>query len=249
MQLTDLQHKLTKQLTTKDIEIKEAHIFSMPLHTVQITYRPVQRSAMDILMKMMLISYEKAKIADPAVLAHILLVEPLFIHDLTNKMLRTGMLTKEDEIILLTNNGRQQKAAGIFEEQLEPQVSECYYSPLHANFLTGDVEEATDVEDFPEVFPYAIEELGEIADQLNIDYLTDLQPAPDEDTPQTFITTVEHYESIQIHDIPILQFICYEISTNRYFVRVYNVLTNEWDTTIEEIVHTKERQTWASKFE
>ena len=249
MELHTLQQKLAKQIATNDIEIKNQQAYSIPVHTVQVSYYPVQRSAMDILMKMMLISYEKANFTDPTVLAEVLLVEPLFIHDLTNKMLKMGLLSKEGGPYKLTSKGKQQKEEGIFEEQLELQVSELLYSTVHNQFLDGDLEEATDFDEFPDAFPYIEEEqLTSLDPQLMIDELIALQPEPNEDTPLTFITATEHYESIQIHDVPILQFICYEKASNRFFARIFNTLTNEWDSHLESIVHTKERTSWSEHY-
>lgn len=249
MDLQALQHTLKKQLEQNDWQIKHEELATIPVHTLAVRYYPVRRAAMDILMKMMLIAYEKAAIKQPDVLADILLVEQLFIHDLTNKMLQLAMLTKtETGIIELTKKGQAQKANGIFEEQLDLEIEHLYYSPTHDAYLKGDLEVATELEEFPAPFQYAKEELGALEPQLLIDELTALQPEPAEETQQLFITAIHETESIQLHDVPILQFICYDKKNDAFFAKVYNGFTATWDEALESILLAQERTLWPTKY-
>lgn len=121
----DLQNtvlQLQKELTQNPpVEIKKQMQYAIPIHTLEVKYHPVMRNVMDILMKMMLISFEKAKLKNVELLAEILLVELLFIHDLTNKMLRLGMIVKEQEFAL-TAKGKAQLESGILKRNLKKQV-------------------------------------------------------------------------------------------------------------------------------
>ncbi|MER1985824.1 MAG: nucleoside-diphosphate sugar epimerase [Solibacillus sp.] len=250
MNLQQLQQDVKKQLTQNGWVVRDELLYSLPVHTVEVSYYPVQRTVMDILMKMMLISYERAALKDPELLADILLVEPLFIHDLTNKMMQLGMLKKsEGGLIELTTKGRLQKEQGVFEEQLPMQTEQLYYSPTHAAFFGGDIDEFAELADIPALSPYACEALGDIDPQPLISYLTELQPLPLEDEPQTFVTEIEQLTPIQVNDIPLLQFICYEEKSDKLFVKVWNSLTNEWDAVMEELITTNERAKWLSLYE
>lgn len=253
MELQALQQKLAKQLKqNQKIRIVHEASFCLPVHTLQVDYFPVQRTAMDILMKMMLLSFQKAKLADAGLLADILLVEPLFIHDLTNKMMKMGLLSKSEAgFYELTAKGTQQLAEGIFEEQLDMQTRILQYSMVHEAFLDGDLEEVLDFDEFPEVYEHIHqEELGDVPQQRIIDELTALQDDPDEDedTQQTFITSLEKIEELQINDVPYLQFVCHEEEADRYFARVYNTLTNAWDEVVEQFINDHERTSWREKY-
>lgn len=247
MDLHAFQEKLAKELLQNpNIEIKKQLQYSIPVHTLEVSYHPVVRNAMDILMKMMLLSFQKAKLQSPAILADILLVEPLFIHDLTNKMMHLQMIQKEEHFTL-TAKGLAQLQAGIFEEEMPLVSRHLQYSALHKDVLQGDIEDLLDIEQFPDSFPYMeSEEIGELEEAMLVEQLQALESSDElaEDEVQTFITAIHATESIQINDVPVLCFVLYDQKEERYDVRVYNTLTNEWDTQVASIVFTHEKGNW-----
>lgn len=247
MDLQKIEQDLAKQLEQDPaVEVKQIKQYSIPVHTLQVSYHPIMRNAMDILMKMMLISFQKAKLKNVELLADILLVEPLFIHDLTNKMLHLGMITKE-EVFSLTEKGQAQLQSGIFEEELELTNYFVQYSPLHKTLMEGDLENLMDIEQFPDNFPYMeSEEIGEIEESLLVNYIQkQLSNEPvEEDAAPLFITSVKSTESIQIYDVPIICFVLYHKNDQRFIPRIYNTLTGAWDETIEAILLENEKEDW-----
>lgn len=247
MDLQSLEHKLENELQQNpEIELKQKKHYSIPIHTLEVSYHPVMRNAMDILMKMMLLSFQKAKLRNVELLADILLVEPLFIHDLTNKMTRLGMIEKGD-YYSLTPKGQAQLQSGIFEEELECTSRLVPYSPLHQTILNGDLEAFMELEDFPEPFPYIeSEEIGAIEESMLVDYLQQelSQENLSEDETPTFITSIASTESIQINDIPLLCFVLYHTKEERYYARAYNTLTGAWDEQIEALLLENEKVQW-----
>lgn len=244
MDLQNVTHQLKQQLLQQDgISIEKQMLYAIPIHTLEVKYNPVMRNAMDILMKMMLISFQKAKLKNAELLADILLVEPLFIHDLTNKMLRLDMIQK-DEVFSLTTKGQAQLASGIFEEELEETSFYVQYSPIHEAVLDGDLEQFEELEKFPEPFPtVASEEIEAIDYQLLIAYIQQQlsdQPLAEEDVPQ-FITSISSAESVQINDVPVICFIVNNAKENRQFARVYNTLTGAWDAKLEALLFEVEK--------
>ncbi|WP_225231126.1 nucleoside-diphosphate sugar epimerase [Solibacillus faecavium] len=244
--LNSITGQLQKEFNENpNIEIQKQMQYAIPIHTLEVHYHPVMRNAMDILMKMMLISFQKAKLKNVELLAEILLVEPLFIHDLTNKMLRMGMIEKENEVFTLTAKGMAQLESGIFEEELEQTSHFVQYSPIHEQLLEGDLEEFADLEEFPEPFP-AIEneEIEAIEESMLIEFIQrqlSEQPLSEQEAP-TFITKVISTESIQINDIPVLCFSLLNQKQNRHFMRVYNTLTGVWDERLETILFNYEKE-------
>ena len=246
MDLQTIEQNLLKQLEqNQTVTVKERMQYSIPIHTLQVSYHPVMRNAMDILMKMMLISFQKAKLKNAELLADILLVEPLFIHDLTNKMIRLGMIEKQD-VYSLTAKGQAQLQSGIFEEELELTNYFVQYSPLHKTIIEGDLDRLMDLEHFPDPFPYIdSEEIGEIKEGILIDYIQkELSNEPTEDEIPTFITSIVSTESIQIYDVPILCFILFDQKEQRFIPRAYNTLTGAWDETIETLLLANEKENW-----
>lgn len=247
MNLHAYQEQLANELTqNQNIEIKKQQQYSIPVHTVEVSYHPVVRNAMDILMKMMLISFQRAKIQSPDILADILLVEPLFIQDLTNKMVHLQMI-QLDGHYTLTAKGLAQLQAGIFEEELPLVTRPLQYSTLHKDVLQGDIEALLDIEQFPESFPYIeSEEIGNLDEALLIASLQAMEQSTElaEDEVQTFITSIQGTESIQINDVPVLCFVLYDQKEDQHEVRVYNTLTNEWDTKVAAIHFAQEKGNW-----
>ena len=206
---------------------------------------------MDILMKMMLIAFQKAPIKATEVLANILLVEPLFIEDLTMKMLQADLIEiSDDEIYKLTKKGFTQLEAGIFEEQLELVTEEAYYSAIHETIVNGDMDAIFELDDIPEPLAYVnehIDSLNEhnVVEELQKMMLTNMEGVEDEKaSPQLFVNAIDSYDIGSIQDIPITIFILKENRTDRLFARVFNYFTHDWDPILEQFVTANERPTW-----
>lgn len=243
MDLQRLTESLQQQILQQDgVTIEKQMNYAVPVHTLEVKYHPVMRNAMDILMKMMLLSFNKAKLKNAELLADILLVEPLFIHDLTSKMLHLGMIQKE-ETISLTAKGKAQLESGIFEEELEETSYFVQYSPVHKMVLDGDLEQFEELEQFPESFPGVSEEIEAVEESVLIDYIQQqlaAQPVAEDEVPQ-FITSIVSSESVQINDVPVVCFIANDTKENRQFARVYNTLTGAWDAELEALLFELEK--------
>ncbi|MGM9949625.1 MAG: nucleoside-diphosphate sugar epimerase, partial [Lysinibacillus sp.] len=155
MELATLQKQLASQLTQMDgAKIVHEMSFCIPVHAFKVTYHPVLKKPMDILMKMMLMSFKTSVFKDGETLADVLLVEPLFINDLLKKMQKTGLVVKEGTL-QLTAKGEEQLGEGVYEEELDAVSDILQYSPLHSRFLPGDIEEVLDFDEFPDELSYA----------------------------------------------------------------------------------------------
>lgn len=247
MELSTLQKQLANQLTQMDgAKILHETSFCIPVHSFKVTYNPVLKKPMDILMKMMLISFQTGAFKDGEELADVLLVEPLFINDLLNKMKKTELVEIE-ETLHLTTKGEKQLTEGIYEEELDAVSDILQYSPLHKSFLPGDIEEVLEFDEFPEELSYATGlEVEELKEQQMIEMLTDMQDSEEEEN--TFITSILSSEEIQISDVPCLAYILHDTKTDTLFARVYNTLTKEWDSKLEDVLHTNERTNWKERF-
>ena len=241
-----LRNELENKHDAKVIHTKDN---SFPVFTTTLHYFPIKKTPMDILMKMMLISFQKAPIKATEVLANILLVEPLFIEDLTMKMLQANLIEiSDDDTYKLTTKGFAQLEAGIFEEQLEIVTEEAYYSAIHETIVNGDMDAIFEMDDIPEPLPYVDEHIDELNEANVVEVLQQSMLAEIEEeaptTPQAFVNAIESYEFGSIQDIPLTIFILKENQTDRLFARVFNHFLNDWDPVLEQFVTENERSSW-----
>ena len=248
-----LEKKLSNKIKQdKNIEILTVSSWCFPIQTIEFKYQPVKRLTMDILMKMILLSCKQAEIAEPKELSDLLLVEELFIRDLLQNLQKTGLVEKE-EYYQLTERGKKQLENGIFEEAQEEEMQQLLYSSNHKAFLVGDIEQLDDFDELPEAFVYASEEPMDVDDEMIIQALQENhQVSEDEEADgsavQTFITSIESRETVQINDIPCMQFIIYNKEKDLLYVRVWNTLTGHWDKSLEKLLTEKELLSWRKKY-
>jgi len=254
MKLEDLKQQLSQKLEQNSkINIVQMECWTIPVHTLQITYKPVIRSKMDILMKMLLISFQKGNFQHAEQLSEILLVEQLFIQDLMTKMLKTGLIEKGETHYQLTAKGSSQLSSGVFEEEQEPKTMELHYSPVHETFLYGDVEEVLDYEDFPEEnyrYVHHNEEL-QLSNEQILKELRDNKANSENDEEnqtQEMISSVDLIEEIQINDVPCIEFIEYNKEKDLYSARIWNSVEESWDEILEQQINSKDRPTWKETF-
>ena len=146
--MKELQHDF-------NVKVMDSLSWSLPIHSIEIGYQTIKRTKMDILMKMMLISFQKAEIASAEELSDILLVEQLFINDLVNKMSRTRLVEKRGGSFALTEAGEQQLENGVFEHEPESGTKKALYSPHHEAFLSGGL--TNDSNEEKEIYRYQVE--------------------------------------------------------------------------------------------
>ncbi|MGG2103880.1 hypothetical protein [Lysinibacillus pakistanensis] len=134
--MSKLQQRLLRELQqNRMIKIVKTDEWCIPIATVEVTYEPVRRSTMDVLMTMLLTSIREANFSSAQELSELLLVDPLFIADLVSLMSRVNLIDKQEGFYQLTSKGQQQLERGIFEEELELETATLYYSPCHLAFL------------------------------------------------------------------------------------------------------------------
>lgn len=236
MELQQLQQQLANQLEKDGVKVIQSDIWCIPIHTLQIKYEPIQKRSMDILMKILLFSFQKSNFRNAEQLSDILLVEPLFIEDLIGKLLKNGLLEKHEEFYQLSEKGKGQFLQGVFEESLEPVSEEILYSPTHEKMVEGDIEAVLDYDDFPEtMYRHLPEEEPEINEQSILKGIL-MKTEEQTDIEIKKILSVEH---IQTNDVPCIEFITQ--NDNQKIVRVWNTLLDTWDKQLENQITELER--------
>lgn len=233
----------------RNIKIVKTAEWCIPIRTVVVTYEPVRRSTMDVLMTMLLLSIQEADFGNVEELSELLLVDPLFIEDLISLMIRVGLMKNEEGFFKLTEKGQQQLEQGIFEEELEVEASTLYFSPCHQSFLTSDVNN-DEYDELPELYRYVDKE-AEQQEQFDESLIiAALQETDEEETgnSQRIIARVVEVEAQQINDSPCLEFVLYDKEQDILFVRVWNLLLNQWDHHLEQQLTDKEQLMWREQY-
>lgn len=234
MELQQLQNQLKTELE-KEIggTVIQSDIWCIPVHTYQIQYEPVQKKSMDILMKILLFSFQKSNFSSAEQLSDILLVEPLFVEDLIQKLLKNGLLEKEQDYYKLSEKGKTQFSKGVFEEVLDVVTEDILFSPVHESLLEGDIEQVLDFDDFPEtMYRYIPNEEHELNEESILKEIRTKQVDSDEEN-QIEIKKILSMDYVQTNDVPCIEFIVQKQSDEK-IVRVWNTLMEDWDKQLEK---------------
>ena len=249
--MLELKGRLKKELQQNlHVKIIDTQTWSIPIHTIEIGYQTIKRTKMDILMKMMLISFQKAEIESAEELSEMLLVEQLFIDDLINKMSRTGLIEKRGSIFILTEAGIAQLENGVFEHEPEDATQLAFYSPHHAAFLSGELP-TEDIKEQSE-FRYKDDcrdfEASAIADDAALKALRGMAIESGEGNVQVIVSEVTAISNMNITQVPCVEFRLYNEEKDLFYVRVWNTLSAQWDETLEAKLNDLERKQWRDSY-
>ena len=249
--MEDLKTRLTRELQQDfNVKVLDSVSWALPTQLISINFQTVSRTKMDILMKMMLLTFQKTKSATIDNLGEILLVEPLFIQDLVEKMLRSRMIEKNGDAFALTDIGIQQLESGIYEHEPETNSTERIYSPCHQSFLKGEMDSRFSLktsyryqDDFPEWEVAYLEEV-ELFKAIK-----DVGIESNKATIQTVVTAIESTSVVKDMSVFCIEFRLYNKAEDTIYARVWNTLLGHWDEIIEAQLNEKERKKWRLTYE
>ncbi|WP_053365802.1 hypothetical protein [Bacillus sp. FJAT-27245] len=237
--------KLTKQLRAillknPSVEIKNSMVWQMPVITYSVAFSRVKRSRMDILMKMMMLTFEQTEIRRAANLSELLLVEELFIEDLLKKMQRMGLIRLEKGTYMLTPKGHGQLKTGIMEEELEEESTSLSYSLFHDECWPEKDEPLPGADKDLPLYRYA-ENQNLIDEEKMLRYLAETENGVEEDGFQTVVKAVNSFEQQEVKHLPCLEFQLYNKEQDTFYSRVWNTWLGRWDEAVEKQIDEKER--------
>ncbi|WP_332631381.1 hypothetical protein [Halalkalibacter flavus] len=234
-------------LENSAVEIKESAIWYVPVEILDVTFKRVKRSKMDILMKMILLAVEQTDIRRAANLSEMLLVEELFIADLMEKMQRTGLIYLERSIFKLTTKGQEQLQTGILEEEMEEEGTELFYSSVHDEFMPESTSSLSEVNEGWKLYRYA--EIQDFNDNDRIFHvLSEQENGLDENGFQTVVSELISFEQQTVEHVPCLEFQLYNKEQDIYYARVWNTWLARWDDKLEKQIEEHERVEWRRKW-
>ena len=244
--MEELKSRLTKELQQDfNVKVLDSVSWGLPIQLISINFQTVSRTKMDILMKMMLLTIQKTKSATIDELGEILLVEPLFIQDLIEKMRRSRMIEINGDGFALTDFGVQQLESGIYEHEPETNAAERIYSPCHQSFLKGEIDYRISdktsnrfslktsyryQDDFPE-WEVAYLEEAELFKAIK-----DVGFESNKANVQTVVTAIESTSVVKDLSVFCVEFRLYNKAEDTIYARVWNTLLGHWDEIIESSI-------------
>ncbi|ALC91482.1 hypothetical protein AM500_18065 [Bacillus sp. FJAT-18017] len=225
------------------VQIRKSLVWQMPVATYTVLFSRVKRSQMDILMKMMLLTFEQTQIRRAANLSELLLVEELFIEDLLRKMQRMGLIRIEKGSYTLTSKGHGQLKTGVMEEELEEESTVVSYSPLHDEIWPEMDEPLPETGEELPLYRYA-DNQSVASLELILQFLAERENRVGEDGFHTVVSDVNGFEQQKVEHNPCLEFQLYNKEQDIYYARVWNTWLGRWDETFEKQIEEKERLEW-----
>ncbi|EON73868.1 hypothetical protein [Lysinibacillus sphaericus] len=248
--MSKLQQRLMRELQqNRHLKVVKSIEWCIPIRTVEVTYEPIRRSTMDVLMKMLLMSMQQADFQNAQELSELLLVDPLFIEDLVSLMSRVRLIEHREDFYRLTTKGEQQLERGIFEEELAVETKNLLFSPCHHTFLPIEEDSIEEYDELPEPYRYVDSESEQQEHFEETMIIAALQKEHEESTTsQKIIETIVNTEAKQINDIPCLEFILHDKEQDIVYARVWNTLLNQWDNILEQQLTDKEQIQWREEY-
>lgn len=225
------------------VQIRKEVIWQFPVTIYTVAFNRVKRYKMDILMKMMLLTFEKAQIHRAANLSQLLLVEELFIEDLLKKMQRTGLITLEKGRYRLTSRGREQLNTGIMEEELPEESTVLSYSPIHDEVWSEMAEPLPEIDEGLPYYRFGSHQNILEKDRI-LQVLAESENGEEEGGFQTVVSAVNSLDQQKVEHIPCLEFQLYDKEQDKFYARVWNTCLKRWDETFEKQIEEKERLLW-----
>lgn len=230
-----------------DVAIINEERWKLPAVLYDVSFDRVKRLKMDILMKMLLLTFQEADIRRAATLSDMLFVEELFISDLIGKMQRTGLIGLEKQGYRLTAKGYDYLGKGIFEEEMEGSETVIAYSAVHDDYWLAADDVFPETEDTLPVYRYPVK--GSLNKDRMYQLLSKEGSNLGEESFQTLITGITGcIEQGTVH-IPCIEFQLYDQKQDIFYARVWNTLNSSWDETLEKQIEAREVVKWRKAME
>ncbi len=245
--MDELKKRLTRELTQNiQVKVKHTDIWNLPIHSIKVEFETVRQTKMDVLMKMLLIAFREADFHDVGELSDVLLVEPIFIENLVQKMLHAGLVEQTDDRFKLTEKGINQLDTEIFVDQFEGMSENLLYSPCHKKLLVGSLGEKEDqpFNDYRFYDDFSNWEIDTIDRREIREHLQNVIPESETPNVQTVISEIHSIAPLAAEVAPCIEFHLYQQEEDLFYARVWNTLLNEWDEILETQINERERQNW-----
>lgn len=229
----------------KDKSIKVLHRASwlLPMQERTIHFERTIHSKMDILMKMLLLTFQKTEITSVEELSDMLFVELLFIRDLINKLSAAKLIVKQGASYQLTEVGQIQLGRGIFEHEPEADTKTLLYSAFHESYYGKQaLVSSGDELDYFRYQARASKVDQDDTEVINMLQKSDVKPGEKE------VLQIISMDSVAVEGIMCCEFHLYNEATDTMYARVWNTASELWDDVLEEVIIKKEGVKWRERY-
>lgn len=244
--------KLIKELRSTvgenpDVAVVNEQLWKLPSVLYDVSFSQVKRLKMDILMKMLLLSFQEADIRRAVTLSEMLFVEELFIRDLIDKMQRTGLTQLEKAGYKLTTKGHEYLSKGIFDEEIASDETVIAYSAIQDEYGLAEENAHPKAEETLPLYRYSVK--GNLNKDRMQQLLFEKKSALKEEGFQTIVTGITACIEQATDYIPCIEFQLYDQKQDIFFARVWNTATGSWDEMLEKQIEARELVKWRNAME
>ncbi len=236
-------------LQPKEIRLLEESEWALPAVRLAVSYTTVEKTTMDILMKMILLTLKQLPVGKGSEIAGMLGVDPLFVDDLLLMMERDG-LARHNNSWSITEKGTDQLEAGLYIHAEEQVKSVLTYCPLLQEFY--EVAELSSDSGAVESFRYAtdaglFDSAAVPRDRLSAFLGAALETGNTADRTKV-ISGIAEVMVVGTAAVPCFEYRLYDETKDMLFARVWNTAAEQWDGRLEEIILAAERTEWRKRY-
>lgn len=245
--MKELENKLRNELLRDtNVKLLATATWSLPVQSFDVSFETVERTKMDILMKMLLTAFRTGSFASAEEVSKLLVVEPLFIQDMMDKFEQTAMIQKAAGTYTLTEKGRQQLESGVYVSVPENEDATVYYSASHVQFFVGNVADHA-----KETYRYANKSRATTAfedeewrNALETVRVTEIE----KEHVQKVIQSIKTVTELEQKFVPCIEFQLLHVHNDRLYARVWNTMTEQWDEQLEAQILEHELAQWRERY-
>lgn len=245
--MNELEKKLRNTLLRDpDVKLLATLTWSLPIQTFDVSLETVERTKMDILMKMLLTAFRTGSFSTAEELSKLLVVESLFVQDIMDKLAEAAMIQEASGIYTLTETGRHQLESGVYVRAPENEDATVYYSASHEKFFVGNVLDKGE-----ETYRYANElratntfveeEWRNALEQLGI-------TISEKEHVQKVVQSINTVTELEQKFAPCVEFHLHHVRNERLYARVWNTMTEQWDEQLEVQILEQELAQWRERY-
>lgn len=229
--------------------------WKIPLHSYQLKFTASTKTKIDILKKMIMHSMLHIKVTDAKFLSDFLRVDSLFIEDIIDLMIETGLVIKRNGTYHLTAVGTEQYEAGMtlsepYEEYLSFQYTLLNKEPVIADEANVLIKENWELEDYRYADGKLTDLTGIVLEEEALRQYAKQSGAVFEiGGSEKVVSKIEPIELKETKFAKCIEFRLYDILADKVYTRVWNGALGRWDELIEDEINMKDSEQWKAEYE
>lgn len=251
----EYQERILKEEINKKnyLQVLNTLEWKIPIEGYKVQLTTTTISKIDILRKMIMKLIRSDSPKSMTEIKEILNVDPLFIKDVVDYLLFTGLAIIDEEAISLSQIGEKQYQAGTILSDPKKEVFSFNYSTTNDSIVP--IEEKNDYiqQDF-ELEEYRFQNerktlIGEVLEEERLRSIIKKSGAVFEvGGKEKIISGIEPLVREQVSYAKCIEFQLYDVLEDKAYAKVWNGALGMWDSNIEEEINNQESTEWKSTY-